>query len=79
MNKEEQKLLALPPCFFIIFFKNGSNRPIRLLNKNFNTEKKLLAFVLDPFFNKTFHLKTRVLQNIERCNAEPNIKNRTKL
>lgn len=39
-------------------------------------KKKSFGLFLNPLLWQDFHLKTRAVQNIERCNTEPNIKKR---
>lgn len=74
-------------CFFIAFLKRTSESSLLLLNKKVfftlifweNThlkKKKSFGLFLKPLLWQDFHLKTRAVQNIERCNTEPNIKKR---
>lgn len=75
-------------CFFIAFFKRTSESSLLLLNKkvfftlifwentHLKKKKKSFGLFLDPLLWQDFHLKTRSVQNMERCNTEPNIKKR---
>lgn len=75
-------------CFFIAFLKRTSESSLLLLNKkvfftlifwentHLKKKKKSFGLFLNPLLWQDFHLKTRAVQNIERCNTEPNIKKR---